>query len=201
MQGHTKVLPDEMLAALRPQLEIRVREMAHLMAGTAFNDFFDRSVRALAHDCIQRVSADEGTVWMLDESHQYLVPRFNSGPNAEQIVGAFRQPLQTGMIGMVVQTEMPICENDVHHNDRQDKSLDQQLGLKTCAMLAVPLVFASQLRGVISCVKLKPADSTAADPPGFSHADLETLQFNAAVIGQLVEYRLLARCIGSEALG
>ena len=68
-------------------------------------------------------------------------------------------------------------------------------------MIAVPFYFLGELRGVISCVQLQPADAAAATPPGFSAAHLQGLQLSAGVLSRLIEYRLLALCLGLDGLG
>ena len=192
------VLPEERIAALRPAAEEWLREAARQVCGEGFDDVFDQSMRALLTDRFQRVGAHEGTVWLLDGSREALVPRFNSGPNAEKFVGHFRQSLRFGMISMVVAMEQPICENDVHKNARQDKTLDQQLEVETCAMLAVPFVFAGELLGVVSCVQLRRTNSDDPDPPGFRVEHLQTLQETVGILSRLIEARLLALCLGLE---
>lgn len=193
------VLTDDRLDALRPLLEARVKAAAELAGETAFEEFFDRTMRAHLGQALAAAGAHEGTVWLLDETRSHLVPRFNSGPNAAGFVGSFRQSLRAGMISMVVATEQPVCENQVHRNQQQDKRLDLQLGLVTCAMLAVPFYFAGKLRGVISAVQLK-ENAEAPEPPGFTAENLATLQLAAEVLSRMVEYRLLSLALGREDL-
>jgi GAF domain-containing protein len=100
------------------------------------------------------------------------------------------------MISMVVATEQPICENEVYKNERQDKEVDRKLGLRTCAMIAVPLVFTGELRGVISCVQVRPGNSQDPDPPGFTQEHLLQIQLAASLLGRLLEARLLSHCLG-----
>jgi hypothetical protein len=137
-------------------------------------------------------------VWLLNPERTELIPRFNSGPHAERFVGSFRQSVRAGMIGMVTATEQPICENEVCKNERQDRTLDEQLQLKTWAMLAVPFYYFGELRGVISCVQFQSAESA---PPGFSGGHLHGLQLTAGVLSRLIEHRLLALCLGLDGLG
>lgn len=165
----------------------------------AFDEFFDRTMRALLVDGFRRVGAHEGTVWLLDHSRSNLVPRFNSGPNSASFVGSFRQSLRAGMISMVVATEQPICENEVHHNQRQDRTLDRKLGLMTCSMIAVPFYFVGEIRGVISAVQLKRGDAAEPDPAGFSPDSLRGLQLTASVLSRLIEHELITLAIGLEA--
>ena len=125
------MLPDERLVALRPELLAALRDAAREVSGEAFADFFDAPMRSLLLDGFERAGAHEGTVWLLDDARAELIPRFNSGPHAERFVGTFRQSVRAGMIGMVAATEQAICENEVCTNARQDRTLDEQLRLKT----------------------------------------------------------------------
>lgn len=200
MAGKFTVLPDERFAALRPLFEARLKELAWML-GERFEDFFDLAMRGLLVDGFNRAGAHEGTVWLLDDPRQNLIPRFNSGPDAAKFVGSFRQSLRAGMISMVVATEQPICENDMAANQRQDKSLDQQLHVQTSAMLAVPFYFVGELRGVISCVKLKKEGANGPAFTEFPPESLRELQLTAAILSRLIEHRLLTVCLGLEALG
>jgi len=194
------VLSDDRLGHLRSIVRTRLRELAARAGAGAFEEFFDGTMRALLEDRFRAIGAHEGTVWLLDESRNFLVPRFNTGPNAANFVGHFRQSVRSGMISMIVSTELPLCENEVSRNQLQDKSLDQKLGLQTCAMLAAPLYFAGELRGVISAVQLRVPDSAEPEPPGFSPQHLDALQLTASVLARLIEQQLLSLAIGFEDL-
>jgi hypothetical protein len=198
--GRFTVLPEEGFARLRPAVEARLRAAAEQACAEGFDDVFDHPMRALLIDAFARVGAHEGTVWLLDAEREALVPQFNSGPHAEKFVNRFRQPLTSGMISMVVAMEQPICENDVHKNAQQDRALDQQLELQTSAMLAVPFLFAGELRGVVSCVQLRRTDSTEPESPGFSVGHLTALQLAVGILSRLIDARLLALCLGMEGL-
>ena len=191
-------LHDARLVAVQPLVTERVRELAALAGASGFEEVFDPTMRASFVEILRGIGAHEGTIWLLDESRTVLIPRFNNGPNAANFVGRFRQSLRSGMISMVVSTEQPICENDVHQNQQQDKTLDRELGLLTCAMLAVPLYFAGELRGVCSAVQLKPANSSAPEPPGFTPHHLESLQLAASVLARLVEQQFYTMALGLE---
>ena len=131
-------------------------------------------------------------------SRNYLIPRFNTGPNAASFVGQFRQSVRAGMISMIVSTELPLCENDVAKNQQQDKSLDQKLGLQTCAMLATPLYFAGELRGVISAVQLRAPGAEAPEPPGFSRSISSPATDRRVLLPRSIEQQLLSLAIGLD---
>ena len=195
-EGRFTVLPDVRLSAVRGIVATRMEETAKQLADGAFDEFFNGTMRAAFMEGLEQAHADEGTVWLVDPTQNWLVPRFNNGPNAANFVGHFRQSLRTGMISMVVASEQPICENEVHKNAQQDPTLDRKLGLVTCSMLAVPLYFAGELRGVISAVRVKPANATAPDPVGFSPDNLRALQLTADILERLVEHELFTLSFG-----
>ena len=194
------VLTDDRLGHLRSIVRGRLRDLAGRAGTGAFEEFFDGTMRALLVDRFETIGAHEGTVWLLDENRNYLIPRFNTGPNASSFVGRFRQSVRAGMISMIVSTELPLCENEVARNQQQDKALDDHLGLQTCAMLATPLYFAGELRGVVSAVQLQTRGSNEPDPPGFQPQHLDALQLTASVLGKLIEQQLLSLSIGFEDL-
>lgn len=175
-----------------------MRDLANRACTAAFDEFFDSSMREFLVETFLAVGAHEGTVWLLDEDRSYLVPRFNTGPNAANFVGHFRQSVRAGMISMIVSTELPLCENDVCKNERRDPTLDKKLNLQTCAMLAAPLYFGGELRGVISAVQLRQPGATGPEPPGFSPQHLESLQLAANIISRLIEHQLLSLAVGLD---
>ena len=200
MSERFAVLNDDRLNSIRPIINARLQEAAGLVGGGAFEEFFDGTMQALLRDGLNRIHAHEGTVWLLDPTRSFLMPRFNTGPKASEFVGKYRQSLRSGMISMVVATEQPICENEVQKNQQQDKTLDRQLGLLTCAMIAAPFYFTDEMRGVISGVRLKAAGD-ADEPAGFGVEDLEALQLTTTVLTRMIEYRLLSLVLGREGLG
>lgn len=195
------VLPDERLIALQPALLATLHEAAREISGDSFATFFDQSMQSVLLDAFCRVGAEEGTVWLLDEKKTALVPQFNSGINAASFVRSFAQRLDSGLISMVAATQQSICENAVHQNQRQSRDLDNRLKVKTRAMLAVPFSYLGEMRGVVSCVQFEPPAGSTTLPPGFTAEHLLQLQHTVGLLSRLIEYRLLAQCIGLEALG
>jgi len=148
---------------------------------------FSATEEATLAGAFASAGADEGTLWLLDEAQTALIPVWNSGPRAEQFVGRHRQPLDAGLISLVCVTGQALCENAVYQNAAQDPTLDRSLGLLTCAMIAVPLHFRAAMRGVVSCVKLKPARDAGPDPAPFSGADLAAITAAVEALGQTLD--------------
>jgi hypothetical protein len=190
------MVPDPRFVELQGSLQERLGTIAKSIQPENFGSLLD----PLARDVLARGFADagahEGTIWLPDADGTHLVPAYNSGPDAEKMVGKFRQPLNAGLICMVFASEQAIVENDVYKNSRQSKLLDQTLQVQTYALIAAPFHLLKACRGVISCVQLKRAQTPAEELTGFDFADLTTIQRTAGLLSQLIELRLLGSAIG-----
>jgi hypothetical protein len=146
-----------------------------------------QSIAGVLRNAFAVVGADEGTIWLLDEKQEALVPVWSSGPYGERFVGIHRQPLTAGLMSLICITEQALCENAVYQNAQQDPTLDRRLGVLTCAMIAVPLRFRDAIHGGVSCVRLKPVDAAAPEPPPFSATDLAVVTDAVREVERLVE--------------
>jgi transcriptional regulator with GAF, ATPase, and Fis domain len=200
MAERLTLITDDRLVPLRTLAKARLKELAARATTAAFDEVFDGTMRAVLVDRFEGIGAHEGTVWLLDEGRNFLIPRFNTGPNAANFVGNYQQDVKQGMISMIVSTELPLCENEMRTSPQHDKSLDKKLDLQTCAMLATPLYFAGELRGVISAVQLRPPTSNEPDPPGFTPQHLGALQLTATVLARLIEQQLHSLLMGFDDL-
>jgi hypothetical protein len=198
MSRRFNLLADPSFGPLQSALQERIGAAAAALDAETFPDLFDPVMRGVFATSLANAGAHEGALWLVDAAGENLVPVINTGPNAEGFVGEYRQPLSRGLISMVFATEQPFCENEVYRHQVQDKTLDSRLGVLTCSMIAVPFYFARQLRGVISCVQLKPQDAPE-DPPGFSMASIRDVQLAAEVLSRLLDHRLVAVTVGWEA--
>lgn len=145
------------------------------------------SISGILRRAFADVHADEGTIWLLDEKQEALVPVWSSGPYGERFVGIHRQPLTAGLMSLICVTEQAICENAVYQNAQQDPTLDRRLGVLTCAMIAVPLRFCDAIHGGVSCVRVKAANASAPEPPPFSTADLALVTEAVREVERLIE--------------
>ncbi|HEV2208302.1 MAG TPA: hypothetical protein VG167_05965 [Verrucomicrobiae bacterium] len=142
-----------------------------------------------------QAGADEGTLWVVDGAGESLVPAYNTGPQAGDLVGRFEQPLRTGLISMVFASEQPFLENEVWKNSSQSKLLDEKLQVQTWAMLAVPFYLWRRCRGVISCVQLKRGQEEAT-PPGFRPENLSSIEQVSLLLTRLLDFRLVSGAMG-----
>ena len=152
----------------------------------------DQPSLGLLCDAFLDVGGCEGTVWLFDENAGDLVAVFNSGEDADSLIG-FCQPLGQGIISMVFVQQQPYCENDIQASEGHDDTLDRKISKHTTAMIAVPFYFGFGLRGVISCVQLEEASHARE---GFSFADVETLSRVANLLERLVNESLFSSALG-----
>jgi hypothetical protein len=202
-------LPEQRFVPLRPALQEHLSKLGVAVTPENFLSICDDMLLKLLKETFAKIGADEGSIWLLDQEKQHLVVAYNSGPNTEKIMG-FKQPVSKGIVSLVVASEHAFVENNVYSNDKQDKSLDRKLGKLTYAMIAVPVYFLNEVRGVISCVQLQDCEMHEGKPimrdgkpvpkpptpPGFGPPELDTIQTIAAVVRDLIDYRLLGTAVG-----
>ena len=203
MSARFNLLPDPIFEPLKDGLRARVQSAANALDAETFADVLDPTMRSVVNAGFTAAGAHEGMIWLAERSADppgeidALVAAYNTGPDAEKIVGKFRQPIGKGIISTVFAYEQPFCENNVYRNQKQDKTLDQTLGVVTVAMIAVPLYFAGAPRGIISCVQLKPAGEVN-DPPGFPMESLRHVQLAAEILSRLLDHRLVSVTTGFQ---
>jgi hypothetical protein len=204
MANRLNILPDQRLLDVRPALEDYLRRIGQSITPENLAELIDPVILGLLNDCFGRVGAHEGSIWILDASREFLVNAYNTGANAAKIVG-FKQPIREGIISMVLATEQGFMENVVYRNENHSKLLDNQLGVVTYAMIAVPFYFLSDCRGVISCVQLSEAKKENGQliplepsPAGFGFESLLPMQHLASIIRDLLDLQLMQLALGLE---
>lgn len=152
----------------------------------------DAASLILLKDAFTAAGGCEGTIWLIDPKAGDLVASYNSGSEAEKLVG-FRQPTGQGIISLVFAQQQPYCENHIEASVGHDDTLDRKIAKHTTAMIAVPFYFAFGLRGVVSCVQLAEAPRSRE---GFRSADVETLARAVHLVGRLIDGTLLTSLLG-----
>ncbi len=196
MKGRLNFLLDPELKRLGEQLAERLKTIAGEVEPAQYRAWAAPILRGLLNSTFREVGATEGALWLADTAHENLVPVYSNGANAEHFLDTVSQPLSSGLISMVFATQQPFCENEVYKNERHAARVDQLMGQVTCAMIAVPVFFAEDVRGVISCVRTKAPDATGPDPPGFGIEDMQQIELAAEIARRLVEHRLIATSVG-----
>jgi len=194
MAARPNFVADERFLALRSALDERLGQVRASIRPELFAGLCTPVMLRVLGDALQKVGASEGSVWLLDENRQNLVIAYNTGPRAAEIVGKVKQPLTEGIVSMVVASEQSFVENEVYKNRQHSKLVDRQFDQVTEAMIVVPFYLLKHCRGVVSCVHLsEPGEITGAK---FTNANLGVIQLAAAVISDLIDYRLLRVTVG-----
>lgn len=180
---------------LQPMVAAQLERIASNLRPAHFAGLLDPLMRQTLTQGFAEAGADEGTLWLVDQRGENLVPAYNTGPRASEVVGRFEQPLGAGLVCMVFASEQPFLENEVWKNSKQSKLLDHKLEVQTCAMIAVPFYLLRGCRGVISCVQLSRGPAEPA-PPGFRPDHLASVQRAGSMLTQLLDYRLLSGAVG-----
>ena len=157
---------------------------------------FDVGVGEVLSKTFSEAHADEGTVWWLDEPIGALVPIWNNGPDADAFVGRFCQPLSAGLISMVLASEQPFVENAVPDCSGQDPRLDTELGVRTQALIAVPLLLFRRCLGVVSCVQLARSSPAPTPRAGYVGDDLRRVLKGVSLATRLLEHRVMNHALG-----
>lgn len=195
-------LPEPRFVPLRPALQEHLAKLGAAVTPDNFLSICDEMLLKLLRETFTRIGADEGSIWLLDQEKQHLVVAYNSGPDTDKIMG-FKLPVTKGIISLVVASEHAFVENQVYKNAKHSAILDEQLKKTTYAMVAVPLYFLNEVRGVISCVQLQDVEvrdgkavPTGETPAGFGPPELNAIQTIAAVVRDLIDHRLVGTAVG-----
>lgn len=196
MTTRLNLLPDSAFLKLRPELTKRLTRIGAELDAEQFAALLDPLMLNVLHHGVAEAGAQEGTLWLADEAGEFLVPAYNTGPQAKKFVGQFKQPMNEGLICMVFCSEQPFLENDASKNPNQSKLLDSLLKVETTALIAVPFYLFHTCRGILSCVQLRRPEEAGAAANRFHAKDLAGIQRTSSLLSQLIEYQLLSSAIG-----
>jgi hypothetical protein len=179
---------------LRGAIRLRLSQAAAVITPEGFATLLPSHCKYFLHWLFRHVGADEGTIWLADTEGKNLVPAYNTGPRAKDLVAVFHQPMGEGLVALVFANGQPLVENEVYKNEDHSKRVDHALGQRTEAMMIVPFHFLGDLRGVISCVVL--GEATGKLPKQFTADQLEFFSFQSRVLGALFQNSLVERIFG-----
>ncbi len=192
-RSRAKLLGNPQFARLGADLEQHIEEWIQSSNPVELTGLLDEVCTDLLSHCFQSVGGNEGTLWLADTDESNLVAVYNSGPDAENLVG-FEQSIGSGIISLVYAQQQPYCENEIEKSEGHDDTLDRKLEQHTSAMIAVPFYFAYQLRGVVSCVQLGSGDET----PGFDSEHVAQLVQTAHSVERLMNAAALSIALGLD---
>jgi hypothetical protein len=163
---------------LRAAVRLRLSQAAAAITPEAFASLLPLHCKYFLRWLFGYVGADEGTIWLADVEGKNLVPAYNTGPRAEDLVG----------------NGQSFVENEVHKNVDHSKRVDHALGQRTEAMMIVPFNFLGDIHGVISCVVL--GEATGEKSRQFTAEQLEFFSFQSRVFEALFQNSVIERLFG-----
>ena len=90
VRARATFLPEERFLPLRPALQAHLAKFGDAISSENFLSVCCEMVLEILKGTLEQISADEGSVWLLDQEKQHLVVAYNSGPNAEKIIATSR---------------------------------------------------------------------------------------------------------------
>jgi putative methionine-R-sulfoxide reductase with GAF domain len=131
------------------------------------------------------IQAEAGVLYRLDHDSQSLVPEVAFGPPPASLP-VERIGLREGVAGWVARRRKPLVLADVSADPRFDAHVDQPPGMKTRAIICIPLIAHGTVVGVIKLLNKVGATS-------FTPEDLAFLRLGAPLVGLIL-------AMGTEAL-
>jgi len=106
------------------------------------------SLEIALYCCMEAVSAEAGSVLLLDEEKQNFRFYHVEGP-AKPVLAEKTFPADKGLAGHVLRTQQAEVVNDVQHDPRFWRQIDSESGFRTRNLIAVPLTAGEEQIGVL----------------------------------------------------
>lgn len=159
---------DQQVAKLRSLLEASRTISSGLRLDRVLEEVINRGMHALA--------AEAGTIWLLDRTHDRVLPVVALGPKGEKIKGLWLRPGE-GVAGAVLLEKESLLVEDVAKAPQWAARFDNSSGFHTRSILCVPLVYRDRAIGVLQFVNKR--ENSLFGPDDVALA--ETLASQAAV--------------------
>jgi two-component system phosphate regulon sensor histidine kinase PhoR len=111
---------------------------------------FDSVPQTILEEAVRVLGANAGSIALLDETSA-LVFKAVVGPSSEKLVNV-KVPAGHGLIGWVSQNSKSVRVDDVRKDPRFYRGIDQTTGLTTLNVIAVPLLIARRVIGVLELI-------------------------------------------------
>ena len=111
---------------------------------------FDSVPQTILEEAVRVLGANAGSIALLDETSA-LVFKAVVGPSSEKLVNV-KVPAGHGLIGLVSQNSKSVLVDDVRKDPRFYRGIDQTTGLTTLNVIAVPLLIARRVIGVLELI-------------------------------------------------
>ncbi len=139
----------------------------------------DMVLQLIMEKSLELLSAEAGSLLLVDDGEQTLTFQVVLGPTSEQLRGA-QVAVGSGIVGTVAKDMQPLIVNDAQADPRWNVSFDQTTEFITRNLICVPMVSHNQLVGVIEVLNKR-------TPESFSEKDMELLSNFAAQAAIAIE--------------
>lgn len=151
---------------------------------------FDSVPQTILEEAVRVLGANAGSIALLDETSS-LVFKAVVGPSSEKLVNV-KVPAGHGLIGWVSQNSKSVRVDDVRKDPRFYRGIDQTTGLTTLNVIAVPLLIARRVIGVLELINKVEGK--------FDEEDLTVVETLAQSAAATIENARLVRDLRTHAL-
>ena len=153
----------------------------------------NRLLRKIVHAAVEVLDASTGSLLIWDPTDNSLVFAVTEGGEGEgETLKQRRMPADQGIAGWIFTHRQPIIVQEVSHDERFFKGIDESLGYRTSSLIGVPLMTKGEMIGVIEILNKRSGEK-------FDEQDLDTL---SALAGQaaiaIVNARLYSKIRGER---
>ena len=110
---------------------------------------FDLLVEEILKSLVKAVDAQAGSVLELDQNAKEFFFRASFGGGDPEALKAFRVPAYSGIVGHVAESRESLMIQDLNDSEMHLKSISMSVGFETKSCIAVPILIANQLYGVV----------------------------------------------------
>ncbi|HUT21674.1 MAG TPA: GAF domain-containing protein [Anaerolineae bacterium] len=139
----------------------------------------ERLLNRTVYEAVRIVDAVEGSLLIIDPATDELVFVAARSEMRDRLIG-YRIPIDTGIVGWVIQHQEAVIANDVRQDERFSSAVDRAFQFTTRSLMAVPLICCAQPLGAIELV------NKFSDQP-FNERDIDTLSLLSPIAAMVIE--------------
>ncbi|NUM87996.1 MAG: GAF domain-containing protein [Bdellovibrionales bacterium] len=143
---------------------------------------FDTLTEQILRSLMKSVDAQAGSLLELDQEKSEFFFRASVGGGDPDKLKAFRIPAYNGIVGHVAESRQPLLIRDMEDSAMHLKAISMSVGFETKSCVALPLVIANQLYGVVEVFNKLPGGY-------FDNRDLSILEDGCRMAGKVLEVR------------
>lgn len=184
--GGALVVTDPALAGMTARVSECLRRSLEILQPAEAAGLITPVMADCFADLLGWMRADGGTLWLLCPGAAALEAVFN--PMEPEIAGK-RQLLVSGIVSLVLATGELACVSGAAAHARHSPVIDLALGKTTHGMIAVPVVLAGSVRGVLTAVRCTRDEA-------FGPKEIHSLVRYSQILADLLVQKLTAKILG-----